>query len=63
MAGDATEKKDDTTAAGTLNSQGSEEENLEQGAGDARQHKGLRKRAGPGDSVGDKATKQFKTTP
>lgn len=63
MAGDATEKKDGTTAAGTLNSQGPEEEDLEQGAGSARQHKGLRKRAGPGELVGDKATKQFKATP
>lgn len=57
------EKKDDTTAAGTLNSQGPEEENLEQSAGDAQQRKGLRKREGPGDLDGDKATKQFKTTP
>lgn len=57
------EKKDDATAAGTLNSQGLEEEDLEQGAGDAQQHQGLRKRAGPGDLVGDKATKQFKTSP
>ncbi|KAM7039554.1 soluble lamin-associated protein of 75 kDa-like isoform 5-T6 [Acridotheres tristis] len=63
VAGNATEKKDDTAAAGTLNSQGPEEEDLEQGAGDAQQHKGLRKRAGPGDLVVDKAAKQFKTTP
>ncbi|OWK59381.1 Crooked neck-like protein 1 [Lonchura striata] len=63
VAGDAMEKKDDTTAAGTLNSQGPEEEDLEQSAGNAQQHKGLRKREGPGDLVGDKATKQFKTTP
>uniref|UniRef100_A0A8C5UEK6 Protein FAM169B n=1 Tax=Malurus cyaneus samueli TaxID=2593467 RepID=A0A8C5UEK6_9PASS len=63
-AGDATEEKDDTAAAaGTPNSKGSEEEDLEQGAGNAQPHKGLRKRAGPGDLVGDKATKQFKTTP
>ncbi|XP_032556535.1 protein FAM169B isoform X2 [Chiroxiphia lanceolata] len=63
-AGDATEKKDDTTAAaGTLNPQGPEEEDLEKGAGNTRQHKGLRKRASPGDLVGDKATKQFRTTP
>lgn len=57
------EKKDDTTTAGTPNSRGPEEEDLEQGAGNAQQHKGLRKRGGPGDLVGDKATKQFKTTP
>ncbi|RLW03738.1 hypothetical protein DV515_00006454 [Chloebia gouldiae] len=63
VAGDAMEKKDDTTAAGTLNSQDPEEEDLEQSAGNAQQHKGLRKREGPGDLVGDKATKQFKTTP
>ncbi|XP_059714591.1 protein FAM169B-like [Haemorhous mexicanus] len=63
VAGDAMEKKDDTTAAGTLNSQGPEEENSEQSAGDAQQRKGLRKREGPGDLGGDKATKQFKTTP
>lgn len=62
-AGDATEKEDDTTAAGTLNSQGPEEEDLEQDAGNAQQHKGLRKRAGAGGLVGDKATKQFKTRP
>ncbi|XP_051652775.1 protein FAM169B-like isoform X4 [Manacus candei] len=62
-AGDATEKKDDTAAAGTLNPQGPEEEDLEKGAGNTRQHKGLRKRASPGDLVGDKATKQFRTTP
>uniref|UniRef100_A0A8C3UHY0 Protein FAM169B n=2 Tax=Catharus ustulatus TaxID=91951 RepID=A0A8C3UHY0_CATUS len=63
VAGNAMERKDDTTAAATLNSQGLEEEDVEQGAGDAQQHKGLRKRAGPGDLAGDKATKQFKTTP
>ncbi|XP_062357135.1 protein FAM169B-like [Cinclus cinclus] len=62
VAGNATEKKDDTTAAGTLNSQDPEEEDSEPGAGDAQQHKGLRKRAGPRDLVVDKATKQFKTT-
>ncbi|XP_031979323.1 protein FAM169B isoform X2 [Corvus moneduloides] len=63
VAGVATEKKDDTTAARTLNSQGPEEEGLEQGAGSAQQNKGLRKRPGPGDLAGDKATKQFKATP
>ncbi|XP_033372906.1 protein FAM169B isoform X1 [Parus major] len=63
VTGDATEKKDDTTAAGTLNSQGPEEEDLEQGAGDAQQHKGLRKRVGPGKLVGGRAAKQFKITP
>uniref|UniRef100_A0A8C0UHI8 Family with sequence similarity 169 member B n=1 Tax=Cyanistes caeruleus TaxID=156563 RepID=A0A8C0UHI8_CYACU len=62
VTGDATEKKDDTTAAGTLNSQSPEEEDLEQGAGDAQQHKGLRKRVGPGKLVGGKAAKQLKIT-
>lgn len=57
------EKEDDRTAAGTLNSQDPEEENLVQSADDAQQCKGLRKREGPGDLDGEKATKQFKTTP
>ncbi|KAM4766778.1 protein FAM169B-like isoform 2-T2 [Cyanocitta cristata] len=63
VAGVATEKKDDITAARTLNSQGPEGEDLEQGAGSAQQNKGLRKRPGPGDLAGDKASKQFKATP
>ncbi|XP_076204112.1 protein FAM169B-like isoform X3 [Aptenodytes patagonicus] len=61
VAGDATEKKDDTAAAaGTLNSQDPEQEDLEQGAGSTQQCKGFRKRAGPGGLVGEKATKQFR---
>ncbi|XP_074457225.1 protein FAM169B-like isoform X2 [Larus michahellis] len=63
VAGDSTEKKDDTAAAGTLNTQGSEQEDLEQGAGNTQQCKGFRKRAGPRGSVGDKATKQFRIIP
>ncbi|XP_054070909.1 protein FAM169B-like isoform X4 [Rissa tridactyla] len=63
VAGDSTEKKDDRAAAGTLNTQGSEQEDLEQGAGNTQQCKGFRKRAGPGASVGDKATKQFRIIP
>ncbi|XP_074405859.1 protein FAM169B, partial [Zonotrichia albicollis] len=63
VAGDAMEKEDDKTAAGTLNSQGPQEENLEKSAGDTQQRKGLRKREGPGDLDGEKATKQFKMTP
>ncbi|KAM6350852.1 protein FAM169B-like [Alca torda] len=63
VAGDSTEKKDDTAAAGTLNAQGPEQEDLEQGAGNTQQCKRFRKRAGPGGSVGDKATKQFRIIP
>ncbi|XP_075015955.1 protein FAM169B-like [Calonectris borealis] len=63
VAGDATEKKDDTAAAETLNSQGPEQEDLEQGAANTQQCKGFRKRAGPGGLVGDKATKQFRIIP
>ena len=63
MAGDATEKKDDTAAAGTLNSQGPEQEDLEQGAGNFQQCEGFRKRTGPGGLVGDNATKQFRIIP
>lgn len=63
MAGDATEKKDDTAAAGNLNSQGPEQEDLEQGAGNTQQCKGFRKRAGPRGLVGDKATKQCRIIP
>nr|XP_010306377.1 PREDICTED: protein FAM169B [Balearica regulorum gibbericeps] len=63
VAGDATEKKDDTAAAGNLNSQGPEQEDLEQGAGNTQQYKGFRKRAGPRGLVGDKATKQCRIIP
>ncbi|KAM6308572.1 protein FAM169B-like [Aegotheles albertisi] len=63
VARDATENKDDPAAAGTLNSQDAEQEDLDQGAGNAQQCKGLRKRAGPGGLVGDKATKQFRIVP
>lgn len=63
MAGGDTEKKDDTATAGTLNSQGPEQEDLEQGASNTQQCKGFRKRAGPGGLVGDKATKQFRIIP
>ncbi|XP_074693265.1 protein FAM169B-like isoform X2 [Strix aluco] len=60
VAGDATEKKDDTAAAWTLNSQGPEQEDLEQGAGNTQQCKGFRRKAG---LVGGKATKQFRVIP
>ncbi|KAM9374851.1 protein FAM169B-like [Phaethornis superciliosus] len=60
---DVTEKKDDTAAAQTLNSQGPEQEDFEQGAGNTQQCKGIRKRAGPGGLVGDKAAKQFRILP
>ncbi|XP_071610352.1 protein FAM169B-like isoform X2 [Heliangelus exortis] len=60
---DVTEKKDDTAAAQTLNSQGPEQEDLEQGAGNTQQCKGIRKRAGPGGLAGDKAAKQFRILP
>ncbi|XP_009958145.1 PREDICTED: protein FAM169B, partial [Leptosomus discolor] len=63
VSGDATEEKDDTAAAGTLNSQGPEQEDLEHGAGSTQQCKGFRKRAGSGGVVGDKATKQFRIIP
>ncbi|KAM6409865.1 protein FAM169B-like isoform 2-T2 [Rhynochetos jubatus] len=63
VAGDTTEKQDDTAAAGTPNSQGPEQEDLEQGAGSTQQCKGLRKRASPGSLVGDKATKQVRIIP
>ncbi|KAM6388299.1 protein FAM169B-like isoform 2-T2 [Pluvialis apricaria] len=63
VAGDSTEKKDDTAAAGTLNSQSPEQEDLEQGAGNTQQCKGFRKRADPGGLVGDKATKKFRIIP
>ncbi|XP_010070980.1 PREDICTED: LOW QUALITY PROTEIN: protein FAM169B, partial [Pterocles gutturalis] len=63
VAGDATEKKDDTAAAGTPNSQGPEKEDLEQGAGNTQQCKGIRKRAVPRGLFGDKATKQFRIIP
>ncbi|XP_074773220.1 protein FAM169B-like isoform X3 [Athene noctua] len=60
VAGDVTEKKDDTAAAWTLNSQGPEQEDLEQGAGNTQQCKGFRKKTG---SVGGKATKHFRVIP
>ncbi|XP_030312775.1 protein FAM169B [Calypte anna] len=60
---DVTEKKDDTAAAQTLNSQSPEQEDLEQGAGNTQHCKGIRKRAGPGGLVGDKAAKQFRILP
>lgn len=63
VAGDATEKKDDTAAAETLNSRSPEQEDLEQGAANTQQCKGFRKRAGSGVLVGDKATKQFRIIP
>ncbi|XP_014800122.1 PREDICTED: protein FAM169B [Calidris pugnax] len=64
VAGDSTEKEDDAAAAaGTRSSQGPEQEDFEQGAGNAQQSKGFRKRAGPGGLVGDKATKQCRIIP
>ena len=63
VAGDATEKKDDAAAAGTLNSQDPEQEDLEQGADNTPQCKGFRKRAGPEGLLGDKATKKFRIVP
>ncbi|KAM6246480.1 protein FAM169B-like [Spheniscus humboldti] len=63
VAGDATEKDNTAAAAGTLNSQDPEQEDLEQGAGSTQQCKGFRKRAGPGGLVGEKATKQFRIIP
>ncbi|XP_035746490.1 LOW QUALITY PROTEIN: protein FAM169B [Egretta garzetta] len=63
VAGDAAEEKDDTAGAGTLNSQGPEQEDLEQDEGNTQQCKGFGKRADPGGLVGDKATKQFRIVP
>ncbi|XP_054243728.1 protein FAM169B-like [Indicator indicator] len=64
VAGDATEKKDNTAAAQTLNSPCPDQEDLEHGAGNTQRfRKGFRKRAGPGGLVGDKAAKQVKMIP
>ncbi|XP_051484006.1 protein FAM169B-like isoform X2 [Apus apus] len=59
----ATEKNNDTAAAGTLNSEDPEEKDLEQGAGNTQQCKGVRKRTGLGGSAGDTAAKQFRIIP
>ncbi|XP_009993647.1 PREDICTED: protein FAM169B [Chaetura pelagica] len=59
----ATEKNNDTAAAGTLNSEDSEEKDLEQGAGNTQQCKAVRKRTGPGGSAGETAAKQFRIIP
>ncbi|KAM4660501.1 LOW QUALITY PROTEIN: protein FAM169B-like [Amazona ochrocephala] len=63
VAGDATEKKDAAAAAGPLNSQDPEQEDLEQGAGNSRQEKDSENRAGLGGLFGDKATKYFRVIP